>query len=120
MSSDQTPDSGPSPVELAQAQLDAYNRADLDAFCACYADDVKVYFGDELDISGIADFRSRYVHKFEAGGFGATVPRRLAHGDHCVDEEHWWSGVGEARKQGVLLVAYTVRDGKIAVARFLD
>lgn len=109
-------------VTLAQAQLDAYNRADLDAFCACYADDVRVWFGQELDIEGIADFRSRYVDKFARGGFGATVPNRLSHGDHCVDEEHYWSIDPEtgARSEGVILVRYQVADGKIALVQFLD
>ena len=109
-----------SPADLSERQLAAYNRADLDAFCACYADDVRVFFGEELDIQGIAEFRSRYEAKFAAGGFGATVPRRLVHGPHCVDEEHYWSGEGSERTEGVLLVSYTVLNDTISLVRFLD
>lgn len=108
------------PEELSDRQLDAYNRADLDAFCSCYAEDVRVYFGEELEIEGLADFRSRYEAKFAAGNFGATVPRRLVLGSHCVDEEHYWSGLGTDRTEGVLLVSYTLADGKISRVRFLD
>ena len=32
----------PTPTEVAQAQLDAYNAQDLDAHVAYFADDVKV------------------------------------------------------------------------------
>ena len=108
------------PADLSERQLAAYNRADLDAFCGCYADNVRVYVGEALEINGMVAFRSRYADTFAAGSFGATVPRRLVHGPHCVDEEHWWSGEGAARTEGVLLVSYTVEQGKIALVRFLD
>ncbi len=102
--------------ELAQTQLDAYNRADLDAFCACYHPNVLMLEGEEPGAEGIEAFRERYAAMFERGSFGAKVPARLVHGDHCVDEELWWrlDPGTEELSQGRLLV----RD-LIGVVQFL-
>jgi hypothetical protein len=107
--------------ELAQAQLDAYNRADLDAFCACYHPQVRMLEGEEPGASGLAEFRERYAAMFERGGFGAKVPSRLVHGDHCVDEELWWRLDPETQElsEGRLLVRYLLVDDLIGVVQFL-
>jgi len=108
-------------TDLADRQLAAYNAADLDAFCACYHPHVQMFDGEELDCEGRDAFRARYADLFAAGGFGATVPSRLDHGGHCVDEEHWWrvdSETGE-RRTGILLVRYREREGLIGVVQFL-
>ena len=107
---------------LAARQLDAYNRADLDAFCDCYHQDVVVLDADGgIDIEGIESFRLRYADKFAAGGFGATVSERISLGRHCVDLEHYWffdaSGV---RQEGSILVRYTLADARIARVQFLS
>ena len=109
------------PASLAQQQLDAYNRADLDAFCLCYHEDVTVLSADGAVVaSGIGPFRQRYAGKFAAGGFGAVVPERISLGAHCVDRERYWVSDPEtgARREGEVLVRYTVRDGRIAVVQF--
>lgn len=108
--------------ELAARQLDAYNRADLDAFCACYHPEVRVLdTAGAVSFSGIETFRSRYADKFAKGGFGATVPERISMGPHCVDLEHyWWLDAAGARQEGCVLVRYAVADGLIAVVQFLD
>lgn len=106
--------------DLATRQLAAYNAADLDAFCACYHPDVQMFAGEELELTGLADFRDRYADMFARGGFGATVPTRIAHGDHCVDEEHWWRDTDDGRNTGVILVRYRLRDGLIGLVQFLD
>ena len=106
---------------LAQAQLDAYNAGDLDAFCACYHADVQVFDDLSESLRGAAAFRERYRALFEAGHFGASVSARLVSGAHCVDEERWWrvDPISGARREGQLLVRYTLRDEKIAVVQFL-
>jgi hypothetical protein len=110
-----------STTDLAARQLAAYNRADLDAFCACYHPAVTVLDADgAVSISGIAMFRERYAGKFAAGGFGATVSERLVLERHCVDLEHcWWLDADGARQDASVLVRYTVADGLIAVVQFL-
>ena len=107
---------------LAQQQLDAYNRSDLDGFVACYHPDVRVLDGDELSLNGIVALRDRYQELFSEWQFGATVPKRIALNSHCVDLEDWWRidpGTGE-RSEGQILVRYEERDGLIGTVQFLD
>jgi hypothetical protein len=106
---------------LAQRQLDAYNAADLDAFVACYHPDVVVWEDGEPSVRGRAAFRERYEDLFSGGGFGASVPGRLAEGPHCVDLEVWWREAEDgARREGRILVRYSARDGLIGEVQFLD
>ena len=63
------------PIErLAQQQLDAYNRADLNAFVACYHPEVRILNGKEESLAGIDDFRTRYQTLFKEWEFGASIP----------------------------------------------
>ena len=103
-------------VQLATKQLAAYNRADLDGFCACYHPDVQVFNGEEEKPRGIEAFRKRYEDMFAKGGFGASVPTRISVGKHCVDLEHWWRANG---KTGEVIVRYTEKDGLIGTVQFL-
>lgn len=106
---------------LAQRQLDAYNAGDLDAFVACYHPDVVVWEDGEVSVRGRAAFRERYEDLFAGGGFGASVPGRLAEGPHCVDLEVWWRAPADGpRREGRILVRYTERDGLIGEVQFLD
>lgn len=108
--------------QLAQQQLDAYNRSDLDAFVACYHPDVRVLNGDELSVSGIVGFRDRYQPLFSTWQFGASVPQRISLNTHCVDFETWWRvapNTGE-RSEGQVLVRYQARDGLIGTVQFLS
>jgi hypothetical protein len=107
-------------ADLAAAQLAAYNAKDLDAFCACYSDDVSVLDADgQTTLLGQAAFRARYDGLF--GGWqdvGATVDQRLVLEPHVVDDERWWRRRGDEAASGRVLVRYTARDGKIAVVQF--
>ncbi len=106
---------------LAEQQLDAYNRADLDAFVACYHADVLVLNGDEISANGIDEFRDRYQNLFNQRKFGASVPKRIVLNAHCVDFEEWWRidpNTGE-RSEGQILVRYQEREGLIGTVQFL-
>ena len=46
--------------ELAARQLAAYNASDLDAFVACYHEDIQVLDGEEETVRGRENFRERY------------------------------------------------------------
>lgn len=108
-------------AQLAQAQLDAYNAADLDAFIACYHPDVVVMEGDAISFSGREAMRERYRDLFSDWTFGASVPERLVAGSHCVDRELYWRIDPETteRSEGEVLVRYTAADGLIARVQFL-
>ena len=110
-------------VRLAKAQLAAYCRADLDAFLACYAEDVIVLDeAGKITIEGRETMRERYGQLFATfRDVHAIVDARLAMGRHCVDRERW-SRVSRAtgeRSDGEILVRYTERAGLIAVVEFL-
>lgn len=110
-------------VELSERQLAAYNRADLDAFCACYHPDVVVLDAEGRVVrSGMPAFRAAYAEMFGAHrDVRAEVTERLVLGEHTVEREAWSRvrrDTGE-RSEGVVLVRYTERDGLLAVAEFL-
>ena len=106
---------------LAKAQLDAYNRGDLNAFVACYHDDVAVYDEDQLSVSGLEDFRQRYEGLFNGLRFGAEVEQRVVLGSHCIDLEHWWrtSPDDGGIRRGTVLVRYRLKDQRIGLVQFL-
>jgi len=108
--------------DLAARQLLAYNAADLDAFVACYHEDIQVLDGEEQTLRGLAAFRDRYEGLFQEWSFGAEVPRRLHLGRHCVDYETWWriAPGSDERSEGTVLVRYMERDGLIGLVQFLD
>ncbi len=108
--------------ELADRQLAAYNASDLDAFVACYHEDVRMLDGEQETVRGREALRERYRGLFDEWSFGAEVPRRVQLGQHCVDYETWWRiepDSGE-RSEGVVLVRYMERDGLIGLVQFLD
>ena len=110
-------------VQLAKRQLDAYNAADLDAFCACYHADVTVLDADGVvTVRGIDAFRARYAGLFrEFTDVHAEVDARLVLGAHVVEREHWSrrNRTSNEVTRGSVLVRYTERDGSIAIAQFL-
>lgn len=108
-------------ADLASAQLAAYNARDLDAFCACYSDDVRVLDAEgRVTLEGLAAFRERYAGLF--GGWdaiGATVSARLVLEPHAVDDETWWRSRPGEHHEGRVLVRYTAHAGRIAIVEFL-
>ena len=107
--------------QLAQKQLQAYNKSDLDAFCECYHAQVRVLDEEGVCVSeGIDAFRKRYEQMFNTLQFGAEVTQRIVLNQTCIDDEQWWridSSTGE-KKQGRVLVRYQADEGKIALVQF--
>lgn len=79
----------PTPTDIAQRQLDAYNAHDLDAFCACFADDVVVALlvGNEILFEGKAKLRETYADRFGHPNLHAKLVNRIACGRVVIDEE---------------------------------
>lgn len=102
-----------SPVELAQAQLEAYNAKDLDAFVACYSEQVQVWRLPELSprLQGKAAFRASYAQgPFANPAVQAEVAQRIVMGQKVVDHEivH---GRGDTPQQ--VVVVYHCAEGLI-------
>jgi len=109
-------------LSLSLRQLDAYNRADVDAFCACYHHDVEILDADgHVVVRGIDEFRDRYRTRFEKSrDVHAVIHGRMELGEHIVEHETW-SRVDRATgksETGDVLVRYTEQDGLIRYAQF--
>lgn len=79
------------PASLAQRQLDAYNAHDLEAFAACFADEVEAFAlpSMELLFSGRQALRERYGPYFANKRPVATlVSPRIALSSFAIDAEH--------------------------------
>lgn len=108
------------PAMLAERQLAAYNARDLEAFAACFSDDVEVYaFPDELSLKGKDAFRARYVERFKNEGLKAEILHRAIVGSRAIDHERVWLTGPETSDPIDLIVIYTVRDGVIARVDFV-
>ncbi|MGE0433201.1 MAG: nuclear transport factor 2 family protein [Planctomycetota bacterium] len=115
----------PAVIQLADEQLRAYNRGDLDAFCACFADDVVVL--DEsgrATMRGMQEFRARYGALFAGGKLKdvrADIRGRVSVANHLVELETARRTDVETGQTSVseLIVRYTERDGRIAIVEFL-
>jgi hypothetical protein len=108
-----------SPADLAQAQLDAYNVQDLDAFLACYADDVVVAdLNGTISSTGIAALRRRYAEMFAANPTNhARLVNRIAVGNTVIDHEDVKRSPDAAPFQ--VAAIYTIKDAKIARVDFV-
>ena len=107
------------PSEIAQGQLDAYNKQDLEGFLSWYADDVAVYnFPNELVYQGKEQMRKIY-----AAGWAknpkqkAEVTNRMVLGDTVMDKEHV---TGRANGKPLEVVAiYKIEKDKIKQVYFV-
>ena len=107
-----------SPVDLIQAQFDAYNAQDLDAYAAYFADDVIVgdYNGAVAQRS-YAELRERYVKTFaQFPENKAEVLNRVIVGNTVVDHERVVRSPGGETFEVICI--YTLADGKIARVDF--
>jgi hypothetical protein len=76
-------------MDAVEAQVQAYNTHDLDAFVSCYAEEVAVEDGDgHVLIRGRAGMRERYGQLFsESPSVQAEIVTRIRLGRYVVDEE---------------------------------
>ena len=77
------------PTEVVQAQLEAYNRHDLEAFVSWYAPDAQIRHADgRLLMEGTDAIRARYAKLFaDHPDVAAVVPTRIEADGWVVDEE---------------------------------
>lgn len=107
------------PERVVEQQLEAYNRGDIAAFAATYADDVRIYdFPDQLRFEGIEELRKRYGTRFAANpNLHATITKRIVQGRYVIDHEHVR---GLADGSEIFAIAlYEIRNGKIQNVWFI-
>lgn len=108
-----------SAAELAQAQLDAYNRRDLEAFLLPYDDSVAVYsFPNQLQYRGKAQMRRVYGEMFQTlPDLHCSLVNRMVMGNTVIDQESVVFRKGEKPLQAIAI--YKVKAGKIAEVYFV-
>ena len=106
-------------VDLVQAQLEAYNVQDLDAYCAFFADDVVV-----ADLNGAVTTRGREAYRVKYDGVFRQFPQnkvellnRMAVGSTVIDHEKVVRSPGGETFE--VIAIYTIADGKIARVDFV-
>jgi hypothetical protein len=109
------------PFDVVQAQLDAYNARDLDAFCSVFADNAEIY---ELGIktpatSGKSAIRARYSELFaRSPELLSVVVNRTAFGRAVIDHERITGRNGSAEVFEFLAI-YEVELGLIVRVHFV-
>ena len=107
------------PAEVAQAQLDAYNAQDLEAYCGFFTEDVVVAdVGGEVTSRGIEAYRTRYAGTFaKFPGNRADLVNRIVLGDTVIDHERVDRGDGATPLFEVAAI-YSFRGDRIARVDF--
>ena len=102
---------------VVQAQVDAYNARNIDAFLATYADDAQLFeFPDKLIAKGSAQLRERYDARFKEQGLHAEIVKRIVLGNTVVDHERVRRMFPEGPGTVEAIAIYEVENGKIAQA----
>ena len=105
----------PDTEAIVQAQLEAYNAHDIDAFVATYADDAQLFeHPATLLAAGSAQLRVRYAARFKEPNLRAVVVKRIVMGNMVIDHERVTRTFPEG--PGILeaVAIYEVQSGKIA------
>lgn len=110
----------PRPGGVVDAQLDAYNRHDVEGLVRAYAPDAVFYdFPDRVRLSGVEQIRRAYSKEFtQSSASQAAVSSRILQGDFVIDHETVSGFPG--REVASRVVIYEVRDGKIRRVWFLQ
>jgi hypothetical protein len=109
----------PTPLEVAQQQLDAYNAQDIDAFVATFAPDAAIYMrlGDEAPHTvGSNAIRTLYGNLFKNHPQNRSILMgRMVEGNYVIDHEYL-----TGREKPVTIVAiYEIEDGLIRRCWFI-
>ena len=111
----------PSPEEVVQRQLDAFNDHNLEAFLPLFAEDVVIH--DLVDgsvvLRGIATFRDRYVRVFDERPLvRADLAGRLTLGSFVIDREVLTDGADHPPEDA--LAVYEVEGGVVTRMWFIE
>jgi len=107
------------PIAAVQGQLAAYNGQDLDAFCACYAQDATLGGLNEAPHTvGLEAIRTRHEKLFaEFPQNKVELLNRVVVGNTVIDHERVFRSP-DAEPFEVAAI-YTLADGKIARVDFV-
>jgi hypothetical protein len=106
------------PVDVVQAQLEAYNAQDIETFCACFAQDCVIAdLNGALPPEDLGQLRERCQAMFARYPRNkARIASRMALGNVVIDHEVIQRSP-ELRVEAIAI--YTVRDGLISRVDFV-
>ena len=108
------------PEAIVQAQLEAYNARDLDAFLATYAENAELFeHPSKLLASGIAQLRERYAARFAEPNLHALVVKRIVMGNFVIDHEKVTRMFPEGPGTRDAVAMYEVQGQRIARVWFI-
>jgi putative hydrolases of HD superfamily len=104
---------------VVQAQLEAYNARDIEAFMRCWAEDA-LYFGfpDTLLARGAGEIRARHVARFREPGLHGRLVHRIAAAGLVIDQEVVTRAFPEGPGEVDVVAIYELAAGRIAKAWF--
>jgi uncharacterized protein (TIGR02246 family) len=103
------------PTQVVQAQVEALNAHDVEAFAACYAPDVTItdLSGKDKPVHGIPDLKNTYAFLAKMPkDFHVEIVQRSTSGPIVVDHERA-IGLPGNKGQPEAFAVYEVREGKI-------
>ena len=108
----------PGLADIAQAQLEAYNAQDLDAYCGFFTEHVVVAdLNGAVTTEGLAAYREKYAGVFaQFPKNRADLLARMVVGNTVIDHEQVDRGTGAATFE--VAAIYTFAGGKIARVDF--
>jgi len=106
----------PTPEELVQQQLNAYNGHNLTAFLAVFSEDVKVYVDEELKYQGKKAFRKNYEFIEKTPDLHCELENRIVEGNTVKDFEKVTFSKDKPVINGI--ATYKIKDGKIVEVYF--
>jgi hypothetical protein len=107
-------------LEITQKQLGAYNSRDIQKFCECFHDEIKVIdiFTGEISLEGIEAFKKRYGDMFASSpDLHCNLKHRVVLSETVVDEE-WVTGSSRFPNGIHAVAVYGFRDSKIDKVTF--
>lgn len=107
-------------TDLAQEQLDAYNKRDIEAFLKPYSENVKVYaFPNQLLYEGKAKMREEYTSMFNRlPDLHCKLVNRMVLNNKVIDHEE--VVIMKSQPKIYAIAVYTITDGKISEVRFMQ
>lgn len=108
-------------IELAQGQLDAYNKRDIEKFCTFFHPEVQVWRLNGEPVKTCSDmetFKKMYKDRFDKNPeLHCELRSRVVLNDSVLDEE-WVTGVAGAEAPSHVVAIYGFRDDLIGYVWF--
>lgn len=115
------PSRSQNPEAVVLRQLEAYNAHDVEAFAACYAEEVELYdFPATLrEPAGKAGLRAHYANRFkENPDLHASAKDQILSGPYVIHREKV-TGLAGRKEPLEVVVVYLVKEGLIRKVWFL-